>query len=197
MQPRSARWTTLRSAFAFAGALLLVTCTQTTTPTRRFTAMQLLIELSDMPPGWQVENGPGTLRDHLYGVEAAKIGFSTRTDSQERTAAQRVYRYSSSTKARRVYDKMVLPAQVGETPPEWTYHSSVADQSHFACYDYEGRRPVVCQWSGRYEEYVVIFQSYLLPEQMSLDHMEQVVSIIDARMGQYLNESPESISDAR
>jgi hypothetical protein len=164
---------------------------------RSFTALQLLIELSDMPDGWQIESGPDTLRDHLYGVEAAKVGFSAKADSQERTAAQRVYRYSNSARAKRVYEKMVLPAQVGETPLEWTYHSSVADQSHFACYDYEGRRPPVCQWSGRYEEYIVIFQSYLLPEQMSLGDMEQVVSTIDARMGQYLHGSSVSISDTR
>lgn len=164
--------------------LLLSACTQA--PERSFTTMELLIGLSDMPKGWQVSDGPDRAEDYISREDASGIVFVAQTDSPRRTASHRVYRYDSSVQAKRVYERLVLPTEAGECPPTWVYQSPVAEQSHFVCYDYEGRELPVCTWSGRYEEYIVVFHSWLIPDWMSLNDVERVVRAIDERMAQYL-----------
>jgi hypothetical protein len=81
----------------------------------------------------------------------------------------------------------VLPRlEFEHTPPAWRYSSPLAGQSHLTCYDYGGQTPPVCTWSGLYEEFIVIFHSWLIPERMSLNDIEHIVRAIDARMAQYL-----------
>lgn len=172
--------------FAFAAMLLLSSCApESPPPERHFTTRDLLIGLSEMPDGWT-----GCLEqsaDYLSTQDSATMAFEADTTMSPRVARHRVYRYRSAQAARGVYQDIVTPGQVGKTPAEWTYRSSIADQSFFTCYDYEGRVPYpVCEWSARYEEYVVIFHSWLIPGYMSLEDMERVVRAIDARMAHYL-----------
>lgn len=171
---------------AIAGVLLAGCDLLETAPERSFTTKELLIGLSEMPPGWTVSNGPTKLKDDVSSKDASIVVFQADTSAIRRGAMQRAYRYRSSSGAKRMYEEYIRPGQFGTTPPEWTYQSPVADQSYFACYDYEGREPLNCEWSGRYEEYVVAFGSWIIPDRMSLQDMERVVRAIDARMAQYL-----------
>ncbi len=158
-------------------------------PERLFTTRDLLIGVSDMPPGWKVGYGPGKGRDYISPQDGSEIGFYVNDDVPpgRNTAGHDVYRYRSIKAAKSVYNDLVLPGQVGRPPVGWAYQSPIADQSYFACYDYEGREPYpFCEWSARYEEYVVVFSSWLIPGYMSLEDMERVVRAIDARMATYL-----------
>ena len=160
-------------------------------PERLFTTRDLLIGVSDMPPGWKVGYGPGKGRFYISPKEdGSEISFyvsDERIPLGRRGAYQGAYRYHSAKAAKGVYENLVLPGQVGKTPARWRYQSPIADQSYFACYDYEGREPYpTCEWSARYEEYVVVFSSWLIPGYMSLEDMERVVRAIDARMATYL-----------
>lgn len=174
-----------------AASLILSSCIrEQPVPERSFTTLDLLIGLSDMPPGWTIGYGPGKGRSYISPKEdGSEIGFYVSDDRVPRgrdTAGQGVYRYRSPEAAKEVYRDMVLP-RAGKMPAGWTYRSPVADQSDFTCYDYEGREPYpFCEWSARYEEYVVIFSSWLIPGYMSLEDMERVVRAIDMRMAQYL-----------
>lgn len=177
-------WTVIIAAIA--GVLLAGCDLLETAPERSFTTKELLIGLSEMPPGWIVSNGPVKLKDDVSSKDASVIVFQAETNVVRRGAMQRAYRYRSSSSARRMYEEYIRPGQFGTTPPEWTYQSLVADQSYFACDDNQGREPLNCEWSGRYEEYVVVFGSWIVPDRMSLQDMERVVRAIDARMAQYL-----------
>ncbi len=53
--------------------------------------------------------------------------------------------------------------------------------------DWEERDMSVCEWAGRYEEYIVVFWCRMVPGEMSLADMERVVRAIDERMAQYLD----------
>ena len=179
---------------AFVGALFLSACAPQSepAPSRTFKTEELLIGLSEMPTGWKVSYGPTRTEDYISGRDASGIVFVAGTDLQpgRRDAAHRVYHYDNATKAKGVYEDLVLPGEVGKSPSEWTYRSPIVDQSRVVCYDYEGREPYpVCTWSGRYEEYIVIFRSWLIPGYMSLHDMERVVKAIDARMAQHLGKS--------
>ncbi len=189
-QQEMAKRVRVGTVLIITGMLLLSACTQRA-PERYFTTMELLIGLSDMPEGWQVSDGPDRAEDYISREDASGIVFIAQTSSPRQTASHRVYRYDSSAQAKRVYERLVLPTEEGESPPTWTYQSSLAEQSHFACYDYEGREPPVCTWSGRYEEYIVVFQTWLIPDRMSLTDVERIINVIDARMALYLGKTVE------
>ena len=148
-------------AFGFVAIAILSSCVpERPAPRRSFTTMNLLIDLSDMPPGWKVGYGPGKGGSYISPKEdGSEIGFYVSDDNVPAgrdTAGHGVYRYRSVEAAKGIYEDLVLPGQVGETPARWIYQSPIADQSYFACYDYEGREPYpICKWSARYEEYVV------------------------------------------
>jgi len=157
-----------------------------TAPARGFTTREVLISLDDMPQGWKVVYGPGKAEDAISGKDSATIRFTAIPEFQVGGAAHSVYRYGSSRKASNIYQELVLPGEVGSKPTSWSFVSSIADQSHFACYDYEGRQPPICSWSARYEEYIVIFHAWLIPERMSLGDIEKVIRVIDDKMRRYL-----------
>lgn len=192
---RKPSWWILMATIPTVGGLLLSACSYLeTAPQRPFTTLELLISLSEMPPGWTVSDRPKKLKDEISIEDASVTIFQADTDFPRRGAMHRAYRYRNRSTAKQVYEEFVIPSQFGTTPPEWTYQSPVADQSYFACYDYEGREPLTCEWSGRYEEYVVVFGSWIIPGRMSLQDMERVVRAIDARMAQYLGKPHEGVS---
>jgi len=181
-------WWRLASILLFC-AIVSSSCANSS-PERTFTTTELLINLTSMPANWLVSRAPGKVEDHLSTDDSSMIGFSVEVDGVQHTAAERIYRYGSSAKAQKVYEEMVLPAQIGTTPQEWKYQSSIADQSRFTCYNHEQQGLRVCKWSGRYEEYVLTFHSHLVPGYMTIDDMEKVIKAIDTQMGQYLEQSP-------
>lgn len=174
---KAARIVLLKLAIAIS--LVLSACTQPA-PERSFTTMDLLIDPSDVSASWQLLFA-STSKDHIGS--GSHIAFLT-TDSQEARADQYVYCYDSIPRAKSRYKKFFLDP-VGGTPPEWEYQSLVADQFSFACYKTQGREH--CEWAGRYDEYIVTFGVWLIPDRVSLEDVEQVVRAIDERMAQYLD----------
>lgn len=190
------KWMLTAMTFIAASLMLSSCIREQPVPKRSFTTLDLLIGLSDMPPGWIVGYGPGKGRSYISPKEdSSEISFYVNDEHLQpgrRGAAHEVYRYRSSEAARGVYKDLVLP-RAGKTPEGWSYQSPIADQSDFTCYDYEGREPYpFCEWSARYEEYVVIFSSWLIPGYMSLEDIERVVRVIDARMAAYLGKTAPS-----
>jgi hypothetical protein len=159
---------------------------QAPAPARPAKTIDLLVDASVMPPGWIIFDRHELTKDahHLSVGNSAEVAFKIEGIAPAITR-QEIHRYRNSTAAKGVYAEFIRP--VGKIPPGWTYHSSVADESVFACYDYEGREPYpVCEWAARYEEYVVIVRSWLVTDQMTLQDLEKVIQAIDTQMAQQL-----------
>jgi len=154
---------------------------------RSFKTMELLISLSDMPPNWFVGSGPVKNQgDTLYySRDASYVVFETDSEYSPKGASHDIYQFIDSANAEHIYNDFFV-GMAGKEPPEWSYQSGVADQYYFVCYDYEGRFPPFCSWVGRYEEFIVVFRAWLIPDRMTLSDIEQIVKTIDSIMGEKL-----------
>lgn len=159
-------------------------------PSRPFTTSDLLIDLETMPESWYIVSGPEESQVEFNFYEGFWIKFETESaEATYRVASHNVYQYPSERKAISVYRSFVLPYIEGRsTPAEWTYKSSLSNIYQFTCHDYEGKTQYYCEWSGVYEEYIVIFRAWLIPDKMTLSDIETVVQAIEVRMEQNLED---------
>lgn len=159
-------------------------------PQRSFKLEDLLIDQEVIPSVWKDKWGPlYQLGDDLCTTECVTIRFGVSSRDLHIQATQDVYRYLSTGIARRTFEKVYLPSKVYlEAAEEWTYQSTVAEQSHFGCYD-DGRSTPICQWAGQYEEYIVVFWTRMTPGEVTLADIEKAVRAIDERMALYLKGS--------
>jgi hypothetical protein len=167
----------------------LYTLLEPPAPQRSFAPEDLLIDQGVIPPAWKGAWGPFLpTGDDLCTTESAAIQFGVDDRELPVQAEHDVYRYRSVGIAQRTFEKVYLPqAERLESVSEWTYQSPIADQSSFGCYDWAGRAVPVCEWAGRYEEYIVVFLARMTPDEVSLSDVEKVIRAIDARMAQYLD----------
>lgn len=157
-------------------------------PTRPFSTEDLLITLEDMPPGWQVRSGPEDLRDSITVGESLWIVFTAEdTVAPFQTASHRVYQYHNHRQATQIYQSDVQVGHWGETPPEWKYESSLASTYTFTCGWYNDISQSVCEWSGVYEEYIIVFHAWLILDRMTLQDIERIVGGIETRTAEYLS----------
>lgn len=155
-------------------------------PDRPLKTIDLLIDTSVMPAEWKaIDKHEMTTESHHLSVgDSATIAFELE-DIAFRRLRQEIHRYRNSAAAQGVYREFIRP--IGDVPSEWTYQSAVADESAFACYDYEGRTPYpICEWSARCEEYIVIASAWLVTDHMSLSDLEKVIRAVEEQMGQQL-----------
>jgi hypothetical protein len=171
-----------------ATQLFIVACSLAprTLPPRPFRTSELLVTLSDMPPGWSVGYGPGRAFDERANDDASMIILYADTYTGGKGTSHAVYHYATILNSKNAFqDKSTWP---GSLPPGWTFRSPVADQAVFSCYDWEGREPYPnCTWVARYQEYVVVLDTWLLPDRMSLAELDRIVKSIDRRMAAYLH----------
>ena len=159
-------------------------------PQRSFTPENLLIG-QDTIPAWVAGAPyfPGI--DDLCTTECAAIQFwAPQGGYPGALATHFVYRYRTSGIAQRTFDYVFL-AQVRsyETVDEWDYQSSIAEASSFGCHSMAGNVGQACIWGGRYEEYIVVFITRLVPGEMTLTDIERVVEAIDTKMADYLGKT--------
>ena len=184
-----ASWTLL--ALVLVGEMFISACSTPipATPVRPFTTMDLLIDPSDMPEGWEVsENSPSRILDYLAGRDPATAddasGILFLADKPYvpwHETVHDVYRFKTLGVAKHVYESF----DRGETPPGWTYKSPVAKESKFLCHT-KKQGLTYCTWVAYYDEYYVEFAVALIPGKMSLEDVERIVKIIDEKMAQYL-----------
>ena len=176
----------------FAGNMFMSGCSTpiSPTPVRSFSTMDLLINLSDMPGGWRVsENSPSRILDYLTGREpdtaddASGILFLAEPHQTWYEAAHNVYRFKTFSTSKHVYESQTL----GETPLDWNYQSSTAEESKLLCRQLGQPDLIYCTWFAYYDEYYVEFAAALIPGKMSLDGVERIAKIIDTKMAQHLD----------
>ena len=166
----------------------LVGCVAQPPPERLFSMETLIIDVSVFPEDWWVGSGPRKVewdhRSSSYG--SWYINFQTDTSEIRNTAGQHVYRYANVEIAKSVFEDSFM-AKYGDVLPVTTCRNLAANQNQLHCYDYEGRAQTNCQWAGRYDEFIVVFGTWMIPERMSLDDMQEIICAIDAHVGSYFD----------
>ncbi len=181
--------------FVVTSSVLIVVgaCSLTPTlPPRSFAIDQLLLNVSVFPPGWmESAEGPSRPASAPLGGETSieRIRLSFYVDYGG--ASEEIHRYSSKEEANRKYEAWseFLFAQreyqaPWAVPPELPYTNSTADRSHFACTESGGNHS--CQFLGQYEEYILIFNTFVSTDFMTYTDLKRILEAIDERMADYL-----------
>ena len=168
--------------------VFLVSCVSQAPPERSFSMETLIIDISVFPEGWWVGSGPRKVEwdDLSSSYGSWYINFQTDTSEIHYTARQHVYRYANVEVAQFIFEDRVM-TEYGEVFPVTTCRNLAANQNQLFCYDYEGRAQTNCQWAGRYDEFIVVFGTWMIPERMSLDDMQEIICAIDAHVGSYFD----------
>jgi len=162
---------------------------------------ELLVDASVFPEGWEISSGPRFAEwDHFsssYGFWL--VGFQTDSDVPRHTAMLYVYQYHNVKIAQQVYEKIVSPEHRGEKLPDNICGGLSATQSLLTCETltmYEsGYKQMNCTWSGLYDEYIVDFSTWLVPERMSLEDVQDIICAIDAHVSPYFEPTLENGSE--
>jgi hypothetical protein len=173
-------------------SLTISSCSKIQTPTphvRDLRIIDLLIGLSDMPKGWSVKIQPQQFRE-VGAFDAAEIAFVSSSEEPRNGASIGVYNYANTEEATRVFDRQYKVRVFGNIPTTWNNPQVSANQYTVGCYNREGREPYVCTWAAQYQEFVVLFDTWIIPEYMTFEDFEKVVVAIDNRMTLYLESPP-------
>jgi len=154
---------------------------------------ELLIDASVFPEGWEISSGPRFVEwDHFsssYGFWL--VAFQANTDAPRHTAMLYVYQYHNVKIAQRVYEEMITsPEHRGEKLSDNTCGGLCANQSQLNCESYSTHDQMNCTWSGLYDEYIVSFSTWLVPERMTLEDVQDIICVIDAHVGPYFEPPP-------
>ncbi len=152
-------------------------------PERSVMITDLLIGLDDMPEGWNLRSGPEESTLEYNVDEGLEIVFEADSPHARTVAVHVVLRYEDLDLAARIYDEYVTPSDFGKAsiPDGWVYRSVMVDPYHVFCYQKTLEPQNFCRWSGLYAEYIVIFHTWLIPERMTLEDFESIVTVIDRR----------------
>jgi len=173
----------------FSVALLISACRVNQTPTpiiRNFDIVDLLINARDLPNGWQQKGEPERFQE-VGAIDAAEVSFFADIDKVRNGSSLGIYNYGTSEEAERVYKRMYELGVYGDLPPGWDNPQFFASQYKVGCYNWEGREPYACTWVARYQEFIMQFNTWIIPGFMSFDDVESVVIAIDLRMKIYLD----------
>ena len=158
-------------------------------PKRNFTLEDLLIGQGQIPPLWQPFSTFFPAGDNLATNESIALLFGRIIyGDQKAYATQLVYRYETIGVAHRIFN-MYLPGPYLHFPTEWHFKSSYANESFFGCLEMAGNVGQSCEYVGRYEEFITVFRTQMIPNEMTLTDLEKVAKAIDTRMAQYLSKN--------
>ncbi len=171
--------------------LFLTACYPNGVPPRKLELVDLLIDRDVLPAVLTETWGPFVpTGEDLITEQSISIQFGIDEQESPIRVAQDVYRYPNADISQRKFERVYLPGVAFFEPVnDWTYHSSFADQEFFGCYDWEGRSTQVCEWAGRYQEYLIVFWMRMTPGEASLADIERAVEDIDSLMARNFDRS--------
>lgn len=184
---------------ALFGVVWFLTGCRELAPTRTFTALDLVLPVDSMPPGWEVIGRPRPMGavDGFGDEDDAVLSFKS-GPTETILADHFVLRFPNARKASTWYQEHLSgefnsrsPAvsKPWTTPSAWSFSSSLAAKEYAACtinnvvYEKE-----VCKYMAQYEEFVVIFWSVIRPDLMTTEQFESTVEAIDAIMISHFEE---------
>jgi hypothetical protein len=165
---------------------------------RSFELAELLVDVSDLPAGWQVSLNPSPTAVEMGQSEGLWIEFRLPGGSR---SAHYIFRYDDEQTSAEQYRgslsgeffdaERITP---WEMPTGLSYESPVADQFRFASADFR-RFPeghfTLHQAVGQYDEFISVFFCSILPDKapdfMTLSDLERILQAIDQRMALHLS----------
>ena len=161
-------------------------------PKRNFTVEELLIGQEPIPSTWQPLKTFFPYGDPLATNESIAMFYGKTINGEQKAyATQLVYRYETNGVAHREFD-LYYPGRYLKSPVEWSFKSSYANESFLGCHEMAGNVGQSCEYAGRYEEFIVVFQTQMIANEMTLIDLEKVANAIDLRMAQYLRKNTPS-----
>lgn len=170
-------------------------CTGPPDPPRAPPIEGLLIDESLFPNGWHAYDNTFNPRKRL---PAEQVGLNLYCAGSG-GAGQEVYRFSGGSRCAAMGYREETPvwfARSGASSPwsvpgELPYQSTVADQFRFSCQAQATSTLRQCQGVGQYQQYIVVFRTYMSPECMTFAQLERILLAIDQRMALYLEKETE------
>jgi hypothetical protein len=158
-------------------------------PVRSFGVNVLLITQEDIPL-WDASTPFFPAGNNLCTTECIALHFGRKENYPGALATQYVFRYLTSGIAERTFE-YEFSRRTGVYAPveEWNYQIPVAQQSFFGCSDMAGHANRSCEWAGRYEEYIIVFNTILVPHEMEWTELRAIVEDIDMRTADYLDKA--------
>jgi hypothetical protein len=161
-------------------------------PIRNILMVDLLITKKDMPVGWKVDFPAGNFISGYYAEEAVAIVFIPEIGVR-RATGQDIYRFSNPNAAKHKLHNEFIPEvwNSGEfIPADWVPPRLSVDEEKFVCYwkavDIDPEKFMLCVWTARYDEFIVTFNSWVLPDLMSLDEIKSIIIKIDQKFAHQL-----------
>ena len=173
--------------------VLLSACTDSTPIERTFSMQDLLVDASIFPEGWEIGGGPRFVEWDQYSSSFGSwyINFQANTDAPWKNAGLHVYQYHNVTISKRMYEEITTsPQHRGEKILLDACDRLYAAQSQLNCESYSTHDQMRCNWSGLYDEYIVDFGTWLVPERMSLKDVQDIICAIDDHVGPYFEPTP-------
>lgn len=185
---------------------LIIGCTPTA-PLRPFNDFDLLIQLKDMPNGWEGAEISKTDPNNSEGAENIALrNFSYTNTSLFVKAGETVYRYRNEFYGARnysIFEKEYFTQSSTDltpwkTPDNITISYSSADKWRFSCADKNfspapsfGHQRTICQYLGQYKEFIIYFSITIKAdgdEIISSNDLTLLLNKIDERVSNYLNQ---------
>ena len=164
---------------------------------RKFELVTLLINENSMPSGWIVEYPPDNYSEP-YTVDAVKTGFIYSQKDYRIPSFQYIEQYRTESEASKVIKRDYIPTVQGRdefVPEEWNLPNTSADEETFKCkYDILSKdveRSLFCSWVARYQEYLVTFGVWEMPETMTFSEFEAIIIQIDQKIVDVMYSSDE------
>jgi hypothetical protein len=155
-------------------------------PERLFNLEDLLIT-QDVIPHWKAADSFFPAGDNLCTTECLARDFGTKEDYPGALATQYIFRYRTSGIAQRTFGyEYETKDEIYLSVSNWNNQSSNAQQSFFGCGYMAGQVRQVCLWAGRYDEYIVEFIADIIPGEMEISDIIEIVKAIDTRVTSYL-----------
>ncbi len=182
----------LSSVMLFAACGPIQTLFEPPSPQRSFKLNDLIIEPSNLPSNWQAFTPFFPSGDDLATKESITIRFGVPTNPFNKYYAEEdIYRYSTIGIAKREFNYWFNEhPRVIHSVSEWKYQSAIADETHFACDPMKGGNfDRYCEWAGRYDEFIIVFNSQMIKNEMTLNDLENAVKAIDTLLAHLLGKT--------
>ena len=150
----------------------------------------LLISSEDMPKSssWSTSGPSNVVLDYERTSDTIYIAFIS--DLYDYLGShQEIFRYQTSKGAKHDFDYASGYFGSGYFPDGWTFTSDIADESHIACEDGVSVDFARCYWIARYDCIVINLNSWLIPDRMTLEDMENLVREIDEKASELISDN--------
>jgi hypothetical protein len=162
-----------------------------------------------MPSGWTLDRIIQSINDNEGQGSGASAGFSAESPPYYARALESLYRYDSSGKVARHYDRFeqtyfnddsIYRTTPWDVPVGFSFSSSTATKWRFGCAGsnfnigpQDGTTSTICNYLAQYDEFLVFFTVTIQIDDQSFLTTSELVSLVEAidqKISDYLHPTP-------